>query len=227
MNLMRRFATALGLLLCLYGGPALATTLTGHIAVSNASTSADLGFVANSFAIFGEYGKTNDVTQSLAVSFSDSSAPFSIATTNGDPTFPYLGGAIGFWSGTNDLGISDNHAFLAGTALGTTTGQSSYAVASGVNKLSQSVLWSLGAGNLLSAHWVNSNSSIVAATIVYYPLDGVFVLVGNVAAFSASFGTATPVNFTFVPTVPVPAALPLFATGLGAVALLRWRRKNA
>jgi PA domain len=30
----------------------------------------------------------------------------------------------------------------------------------------------------------------------------------------------------FVPETPLPAALPLFATGLGALALLCWRRKR-
>jgi hypothetical protein len=38
---------------------------------------------------------------------------------------------------------------------------------------------------------------------------------------SAGIGNLAP------PTVPIPAALPLFATGLGALGILRWRRKKA
>jgi hypothetical protein len=227
-----KFALALVLALGLQAGhavQALATTLTGQIAVTNSSTSADLGFVGNYYQIFGEYGLATNSSQGLNVSFSDSSAPFSILGTNGpDATYPYLGGVAGFANTSNDLGAgSRNYAYLAGTVAGTATNQNSFSTASGVPELSQSVLWSLGAGNLLTASWVNTDSSIVAATIVYYTPDKVFLLVGDLAAFSASFGgTATPVNFTFVATTPIPAALPLFATGLGLVSFIGWRRKK-
>lgn len=39
-------------------------------------------------------------------------------------------------------------------------------------------------------------------------------------------GTATYQLVTNVSVTPLPAALPLYATGLGALALLRWRRKR-
>jgi len=38
-------------------------------------------------------------------------------------------------------------------------------------------------------------------------------------------GTVTPF-LDGTPAVPVPAALPLFATGLGMLGLLGWRRKR-
>jgi hypothetical protein len=34
------------------------------------------------------------------------------------------------------------------------------------------------------------------------------------------------VGFGTAPTVPLPAALPLFATGIGGLGLLGWRRKR-
>jgi hypothetical protein len=38
--------------------------------------------------------------------------------------------------------------------------------------------------------------------------------------------TSAPVGSGTVPSTPLPAALPLFATGLGAIGLLGWRRKR-
>jgi hypothetical protein len=43
--------------------------------------------------------------------------------------------------------------------------------------------------------------------------------------FSSQFDEATTI--AEVATTPLPAALPLFATGLGAIVLLGWRRKRA
>jgi len=50
--------------------------------------------------------------------------------------------------------------------------------------------------------------------------------------FDFTLGAGTTVNFsastilTPAPVIPLPAALPLFATGLGALGLLGWRRKR-
>ena len=41
-----------------------------------------------------------------------------------------------------------------------------------------------------------------------------------------SLGTAGEFTVTPVGTTPLPAALPLFATGLGGLGLLGWRRKR-
>jgi len=231
MRFIRNLAIALGFALCLQGGhagQALATTLTGQIAVTNSSTSADLGFVGNFFALFGEYGLTNNPAQSLTVSFSDSSTPFSLLATNGpSATYPYLGGVVGFANSNNDLAAgSNNYAYLAGTVAGTATNQNAFSAATAISELSQSVLWSLGAGNQLTAGWVNTDASIVTAAIMYYAPDNVFVLTGDAAAFQAGFGGGTQVNLTFVATTPLPAALPLFATGLGLVSFVGWRRKR-
>jgi hypothetical protein len=52
---------------------------------------------------------------------------------------------------------------------------------------------------------------------------------GNSTDHLALTGSGT-VTFNYTPTsvsaTPLPAALPLYATGLGALALLRWRRKR-
>ena len=54
--------------------------------------------------------------------------------------------------------------------------------------------------------------------------DVTLFLVG--AGFGGTFIDAVSVTTPSVPDVPLPAALPLFATGLGALGLLGWRRKR-
>jgi hypothetical protein len=55
------------------------------------------------------------------------------------------------------------------------------------------------------------------------------VATGDPTAFQRTFG-GDKIALTFVETsttaTPLPAALPLFATGLGALGLLGWRRKR-
>jgi hypothetical protein len=50
---------------------------------------------------------------------------------------------------------------------------------------------------------------------------------GNVAPniYRWTWGSAADQSFT-LDVIPLPAALPLFATGLGALGLLGWRRKR-
>jgi hypothetical protein len=40
------------------------------------------------------------------------------------------------------------------------------------------------------------------------------------------FNSGLEITYNFVSDTPLPAALPLFATGLGALGLLGWRRKR-
>ena len=46
-------------------------------------------------------------------------------------------------------------------------------------------------------------------------------------AYIDASGPADPAGLAVVPQVPIPAALPLFATGLAGLGLLGWRRKKA
>jgi len=66
-----------------------------------------------------------------------------------------------------------------------------------------------------TATFTISNAAITAATLI---TSAVF-----------SFGTTAGINVTGVPStnpVPLPGALPLFATGLGGLLLMRWKRKR-
>ena len=50
---------------------------------------------------------------------------------------------------------------------------------------------------------------------------------GGVLTTKGLFGDGSPIGPLAVdPATPLPAAFPLFATGLGAVGLLGWRRKR-
>jgi hypothetical protein len=63
------------------------------------------------------------------------------------------------------------------------------------------------------------------ADTLIYQVSGLTYLFENPAGHNLQSGTYS-VSAPSVSTTPLPAALPLFATGLGALALLRWRRKQ-
>ena len=81
-------------------------------------------------------------------------------------------------------------------------------------------------GNILQT--VNLPATASAHSITVDPLTGdVFVALAGTSALNpcpASLGCIEV--FAQTPEIPLPAALPLFATGLGALGLLGWRRKR-
>jgi len=59
------------------------------------------------------------------------------------------------------------------------------------------------------------------------PFTNVFDQAWNIAENFVAFNQFSPATWTIGPDpTPLPAALPLFATGLGALGLLGWRRKR-
>src|SRR5262249_18316917 len=83
----------------------------------------------------------------------------------------------------------------------------------------------------------NSGATPCANRMIFYSLDN---LGGQMPTFSTLLSTTEDANGRFVwdvpppgvnhyiglSEVPLPAALPLFATGLGVLGLLGWRRKR-
>jgi hypothetical protein len=76
-----------------------------------------------------------------------------------------------------------------------------------------------------------NNSNIGSA--VYMNIGGLPVGIGNGQWADAGYGLASPCCdpvqgyiVEFSPTTPLPAALPLFASGLAGLGLLGWRRKR-
>ena len=96
--------------------------------------------------------------------------------------------------------------------------------------------------------FIVSNGNIITAALAFstnygappfYPLNWQFCMAVNVGGYCGSpsgayllngsgMEVATDVSPTFTPVgaTPLPAALPLFATGLGALGLFGWRRKR-
>jgi PEP-CTERM motif len=89
-------------------------------------------------------------------------------------------------------------------------------------------------GNIATADFIDhgaSNSSGVTCCTLRLFLSAITNDVGlTMNTFNVFTGTDkltfTPAASTPTPVVPLPATLPLFATGLGALGLLGWRRKK-
>src|ERR1700712_5614393 len=97
-----------------------AEILTGYIVITDAATSASLGYVSNGFNAYGEYGPTTTSASRLSVTFDDSTSLFSITSQNNPASalHPELGAIVGFASGSNDLTLgSSDYAYLGGTDL--------------------------------------------------------------------------------------------------------------
>ena len=85
-------------------------------------------------------------------------------------------------------------------------------------------------GNILQTVALPATTS--AHSITVDPLTGdVFVALAGTSALNpgpSSFANPGCIAvFAQTPEIPLPGALPLFATGLGALGLLGWRRKKA
>jgi hypothetical protein len=80
-------------------------------------------------------------------------------------------------------------------------------------------------GNILQT--VNLPATTSAHSITVDPLNGdVFVALAGISGGLNPCPTSLGCIEVFAPIVPLPGALPLFATGIGGLALLGWRRKK-
>ena len=161
------------------------------------------------------YGQVFTAPQSFLIDYS-----FSVGS---DTPYPFVS-QVYQWDGTTATGP----ALFTSPTLATTTTVDTYTFTADI---------SLIAGNQYIAFVTNqpdgvglggSGLGVMAASsvglgqfyfAVFNPVGGSWeTFLGLDAAFHADFseGTATP----------LPAALPLFATGLGALGLLGWRRKR-
>lgn len=133
-------------------------------------------------------------------------SPVSITTTNGpNAAYPFFGGIVGFSSTSDNIGPgSYNYVYIGGTTFTSpgavpTAGANSFTAATGINEDIESSIWSISASNILSAQWVNTNSSSPATFMTLVQSQHILALTGDLTTFTNAFGANTPVYLVYVP----------------------------
>jgi hypothetical protein len=182
--------------------------LGGASPASAAAISTTFNFVA-----FGTFtANTGDVTTATTIT---NGAPNEVSTIISDNTGLVSGQAVTITNPTPvTLGAAFTKTFT--TALGTFTENLTVTL---VSPAAASL--GISASGTITETTLISGSLLTSAPVFYsaaYTQNG-----GPGAQINASFNDST----TAPPSgTPLPAALPLFATGLGAMGLLGWRRKR-
>jgi hypothetical protein len=77
-----------------------------------------------------------------------------------------------------------------------------------------------------AGHFISPSSWAASAIGTWDILDAAGALSDRIITFNDAGGNANVLFYSDPSLVPLPAALPLFATGLGGLGLLGWRRKR-
>jgi len=181
------------------------------IEVSNKKTGRFIGYVGRTFEVFGEYGPVTAAADALQVEVnglhSGISGPLDIREINGDNTFTFVGGIVGFASDSAALKHgSFDYLYVGGTKrtpdFSTPDAiNNAFTQATGINEDSESSIWVYDSDlNELTAEWINPDGNIAATDkIVLFEPDNVFVVVGDLDSFEAEFGSGgTVVTFSLV-----------------------------
>lgn len=181
---------------------------SGFIQIFDSSSGDLVGFVANSFNMFGEYTSTSDLGQALAVQIDTglaSEGVTNIATTNGpDVNFPFFGAITGFGDDSPDLGPgSSNYVYLGGveeTSQNSPPVQSANSFSSALHLTEEveSAIWSIDSDGTLTCHWTNQDLS--TPSLFAGIAEGALMYTGDPDAFNDEFSQMQSITFKFVPT---------------------------
>ena len=148
---------------------------SGSIQVQNATDNKLLGFIAPTF-YFEVYGYvTNDISQSLKITFPyDITTPFSITTMNGpNATFPFFGAIVRATSDSDNIGTNTSNYYFIGITAETSpntshiNGSNSYTAKTTLIKAIESAIWSISSSKILTAQWINTDCSKPTTYIIY------------------------------------------------------------
>ncbi|SMQ48205.1 unnamed protein product [Zymoseptoria tritici ST99CH_3D7] len=162
----------------------------------------DLGYVTNTFSLYGHRQATNDVSQALIVSYDSAADPLSqLDLTNMNSAtytdLPYLSGNVGSASSNFDnLGPGNNNGVLIGASLSTPPGErakqvdNSYGRRLGGPRNCESAIWEIDpTTNALRPVWINTDGS--KPTVFVLLFGGVLLFTGDVSNYFASNPTGT------------------------------------
>ncbi len=183
---------------------AIPVACTGNLRVTNTDSQADIGFVSKTWNDFGEFVVTTTPSDYLSVSLNPGTQQNVTALNGQNASFPLVGGIVGFANNSDNLGSgSFNYAYLGGTtatAPGATpqTGANAFTSATGIPERIESAIWTINDANQLKPQWINTDSSKPATHLM--DITGILVVTGDTTAFRNTFGPASNVALTFVPT---------------------------
>jgi hypothetical protein len=123
-------------------------------------------------------------------------------------------------------GLQDNLANQFAPSVQVTSNPAGFGVGEYASPSTTANLFSVSGGVLTSADFVDYGGFPPNVTCCTLAFNLALGLAGLSDHTGSAFANSTNLTFTAIAETPLPAALPLFATGLGALGLLGWRRKK-
>jgi hypothetical protein len=214
---------------------ARADAVTGDIAVFNGSTL--MGYVSDVYDGQNSFTFTTNLANALNVTIATPvSAPFAILENNPPGANQYFG-AVGGSGGYYMSSSQDGYTYLSGSALlpagSTPTSSTNDINALGYNGPDETTIWSIDGSNVLTAQWVNADSTVQSPAQTFYdPVVDFLGITGDLAGFNAQYGDgATAVTFEFTGVIPSstpePATGALVGIALAAAGFVRLRSRKA
>lgn len=191
-------------------------------------------FTGNVTSVEATLSGSFDTTQSLAGSYTFNSSVS--ANAGSDANFATFDALLGFnfsigsyaasSSAAADIQIDNDPGFGDPDRYGVTSRASQGLTGADIDGLSLE-LFSFSLNDSTNAVFTDALQLPTALSLVDFDSTEFEVFFGSMSSFGSIRGSITGLSIALVPTpVPLPAALPLFAGGLGLMGLLGWRRKR-